>query len=83
MAKNVPSYVLSDKATTQKQERADRDMIMELRRQREHEEQRAKDLTKNNLSLRTLAERKSKVRRSTSCWMSNNYLPLLSLLFFH
>lgn len=83
MAKNVPSYVLSDKATTQKQERADRDMIMELRRQREHEEQRAKDLTKNNLSLRTLAERKAKVRRSTSCWMSNNYLPLLSLLFFH
>jgi len=44
--KHVPSYVLSASAATQKQERKDRDMIMELRRQREHEEQRGAELTK-------------------------------------
>ncbi|GMH93704.1 hypothetical protein TL16_g12703 [Triparma laevis f. inornata] len=60
MSKNVPAFVLSATASNNRQEREDRTMIMELRRQKEHEEMRNQELTKQNLQLRNLADRKTK-----------------------
>ncbi|GMI02120.1 hypothetical protein TrVE_jg2508 [Triparma verrucosa] len=60
MSKNVPAFVLSAAASNNRQEREDRTMIMELRRQKEHEEARNQELTKQNLQLRSFADRKTR-----------------------